>query len=413
MAKDVKECMVADLIDSDLHCWRRDLILDTFHINDAKAICNIPLSRRKGVDSVVWLHTKNGVYSVRSGYHKARKEMIIESWAKSSSSAEGQQIWKVLWGLKVPSKLKVFGWRACHEILPTRVNLTKRKILENVMCHCCKRFAETALHAMWDCGAAQDVWAGSITSLQKWSTSCHDFRGLFEALMDRLQKEKLEIFLVQAWLIWNQRNTVIHGGHLREPGWLNKRAEEFLEEYRKAQPVLTPSNESSGSCIWRAPPAKEFKLNFDATVFYNQHCSGFGAIIRNSSGEVMASMSVTGPYVNSSKEAEVLACRRAVEFSRGVGFSRVIIEGDCLNVMRALSVSIENSSLLGHIYEDIKFNLRGMQVLSINWVKRGGNMVAHTLAKHARNLLNDLFWIEDTPPPAADALYYDSLHINE
>ena len=102
-----------------------------------------------------------------------------------------------------------------------------------------------------------------------------------------------------------------------------------------------------------------------------------------------------------------------MEFSREVGFSRVIIEGDCLNVMRALFVSTENSSLLGHIYEDIKFNLRGMQVLSINWVKRGGNMVAHTLAKHARNLINDVFWIEDNPPPAEDVLYYDSLHINE
>ena len=105
--------------------------------------------------------------------------------------------------------------------------------------------------------------------------------------------------------------------------------------------------------------------------------------------------------------------RRAVEFSREVGFSRVIIEGDCLNVMRVLSVSTENSSLLGHIYEDIKFNLKGMQVLSINWVKRGGNMVAHTLAKHARNLINDVFWIEDTSLLAEDALYYDSLHINE
>ena len=136
---------------------------------------------------------------------------------------------KVLWGLKIPSKLKVFGWRACHEILPTRVNLAKRKILENVMCYCCQRFAETTLHAVWECGAAQDVWARSITPLQKWSTSYHDFRGLFEALMDRLQKEELEIFLVQAWLIWNQRNTMIHGGQLREPGWLNKRAEEFLE----------------------------------------------------------------------------------------------------------------------------------------------------------------------------------------
>ncbi|XP_065631673.1 uncharacterized protein LOC136068448 [Quercus suber] len=231
--------------------------------------------------------------------------------------------------------------------------------------------------------------------------------------MDRLQKEELEIFLVQAWLIWNQRNAEIHGGHLREPGWLNKRAEEFLDEYRKAQMVLTPSNESSGSCTWRAPPAEEFKLNFDAALFSDQHCSGFGAIIRNSSGEVMAGMSVKGPYVNSSEEAEVLACRRAVEFSKEIGFSRVIIEGDCLNVMRALSVSTENSSLLGHIYEDIKFTLKGMQVLSINWVKRSGNMVAHTLAKHARNLITDLFWIEDTPPPAAVALYYDSLHLNE
>ena len=40
-------------------------------------------------------------------------------------------------------------------------------------------------------------------------------------------------------------------------------------------------------------------------------------------------------------------------------------------------------------------------------------MVAHALAKHARNLINDVFWIEDNPLPAEDALYYDSLHINE
>ena len=108
-----------------------------------------------------------------------------------------------------------------------------------------------------------------------------------------------------------------------------------------------------------------------------------------------------------------MACRRAVEFSRDVGFSRLIIEGDCLNVMRALFDPTENRSLLGHIYDDIKFNLRGMQVLSFNWVKRGGNMVAHSLAKHARNLLEDLYWIEDTPPLAVNALYCDSLHINE
>ena len=44
VVEDVEECMVVDLIDPDLHYWRRDLIMAMFHINDTKAICNIPLS---------------------------------------------------------------------------------------------------------------------------------------------------------------------------------------------------------------------------------------------------------------------------------------------------------------------------------------------------------------------------------
>ena len=64
--------------------------MESFQINDANAIFKIPLSRRRAADSVVWLHTKNGVYSVRSGYHKARKVMTTEVWAESSSSAVGQ-----------------------------------------------------------------------------------------------------------------------------------------------------------------------------------------------------------------------------------------------------------------------------------------------------------------------------------
>ncbi|KAL0007404.1 hypothetical protein SO802_008906 [Lithocarpus litseifolius] len=175
--------------------------------------------------------------------------------------------------------------------------------------------------------------------------------------MRRLPREELEHFLVQAWMIWNQRNAVIHGGQLKEPGWLNRRAAEFLDEYRKAQVTLMATNVPAGSCVWRAPPSEEYKMNFDAAVFSDPQCSGFGAIIRNLNCEVMAGMSAKGPYVHSSKEAEFMACRRAVEFSRDAGFSRLIIEGECLNVMRALSDPKENRSLLGHNYDDIKFHI--------------------------------------------------------
>ena len=30
---------------------------------------------------------------------------------------------RVFWNLKIPNKMKVFGWRACADILATRVNL--------------------------------------------------------------------------------------------------------------------------------------------------------------------------------------------------------------------------------------------------------------------------------------------------
>ena len=152
--------------------------------------------------------------------------------------------------------------------------------------------------------------------------------------MRRLPREELEYFLVQAWMRWSQRNAVIHGGQLKEPGWLNRRAKECLGEYRKAQVTLMATNIPAGSFVWRAPPSEEYKMNFDAAVFSYQQCSGFGAIIRNSNGEVMVGMSAKGSYVHSSEEAEVMACRRMVEFSRDAGFSRLIIEEDCLNVMR-------------------------------------------------------------------------------
>ena len=54
----------------------------------------------------------------------------------------------------------------------------------------------------------------------------------------------------------------------------------------------------------------------------------------------MAAMSAGGPPVSSSEEAELLACRKAVEFATDAGFSEIVIEGDNSNVMKALSVAV-------------------------------------------------------------------------
>ena len=40
-------------------------------------------------------------------------------------------------------------------------------------------------------------------------------------------------------------------------------------------------------------------------------------------------------------------------------------------------------------------------------------MVAHSLARFARNIVDVLYWTDDEPPPIVDALHFDRLHINE
>ena len=51
-------------------------------------------------------------------------------------------------------------------------------------------------------------------------------------LIDKLMGEELELFWIQAWLTWKQWNRVLFGGNLMDPRNLNKRAEEYLEEYK-------------------------------------------------------------------------------------------------------------------------------------------------------------------------------------
>ena len=85
---------MSELIDTELHGWRRDTILEKFGAEEAAAICKIPLSQRNIVDSVVWLHTKNGKYSVKFGYHLAWKVIRNDDGIGSSEGAGGQQIWK-------------------------------------------------------------------------------------------------------------------------------------------------------------------------------------------------------------------------------------------------------------------------------------------------------------------------------
>ena len=232
---------------------------------------------------------------------------------------------------------------------------------------------------------------------------------LMEELLERLNQDEFHLFWTQAWIIWNQRNCLLHGGKLKVPSSLANQVEEYITEFKIAQTRLdVQRSQQPNEDIWQSPPPEEFKLNFDVAVFSDSGRIGYGAIIRNEKGEVMAAMTTPGPMVRTSDEAELLACRRAIEFAVDVGFSRLIVEGDNINVIHAISSSVENTSPFGDVVDDIRHLLRSLQWVSVCCIRRGGNQVAYALAQYARNNLDeDVYWMEESPPPAMDALYRD------
>ena len=61
---------------------------------------------------------------------------------------------------------------------------------------------------------------------------------LMEEFMECLTLEEFELFWTQVWIVWNQRNNLLHGGKMKIPSSLNKRTEEYIEDFKCAQTQL-------------------------------------------------------------------------------------------------------------------------------------------------------------------------------
>ena len=163
---------------------------------------------------------------------------------------------------------------------------------------------------------------------------------------------------------------------------------------------------------WLPPPAGRYKLNFDAAMFSDPPFTGYRAVIRNKNADVMASFSVRGLKAVDSSEAELLACRRAIQFATELGITDVVIEGDNAMIMGSIAKKDLSGALLGHIFMDIQALLMELTWFSISSVKQEANTVAHSLARSVHHIWEDVFWIEDSPPPALEALSFDLAHIH-
>lgn len=131
--------LVCDLINPTSLTWNVDMIEAGFNRDEANVILGIPLSRTGYRDRLAWFHNANGIYSVKSGYGLVMKLMKNGALGKkrrrsTSEKTKHNQLWRTIWSLDVPSKMRFFIWKCCNHALEVRRNLMQQHMrVDNVV----------------------------------------------------------------------------------------------------------------------------------------------------------------------------------------------------------------------------------------------------------------------------------------
>ncbi|KAG5563627.1 hypothetical protein RHGRI_006166 [Rhododendron griersonianum] len=71
---------------------------------------------------------------------------------------EDEDMWKRVWYMRAPTKIKMFLWRCLHEIIPVNRVLTHRHMPVDPICPLCGLAEETPSHMLLNCVRASKVW---------------------------------------------------------------------------------------------------------------------------------------------------------------------------------------------------------------------------------------------------------------
>jgi hypothetical protein len=134
---------------------------------------------------------------------------------------------------QLPNAVKMFMGKACNNLLPTKANLLRRKVVDNALCPVYLREEETIEHLLWECSSAFDVWCDDPISLQKSPSIGLNFIQLFEYVLTRCATQEVQLFVVMAMRIWLRRNDVVHRGFFTHPAWVLREASKAVGEFHQ------------------------------------------------------------------------------------------------------------------------------------------------------------------------------------
>ncbi|KAL8088671.1 hypothetical protein AgCh_038446 [Apium graveolens] len=176
----------------------------------------------------------------------------------------------------------------------------------------------------------------------------------WENVVAKCDNKKKEEVADVCWSLWKARNELV---------W-NKKA-----------------LEGDGEVSWVKPQESEIKVSVDAALFEEFNTSGIGLVARDSEGEMIMAKTICIKETLDPEMAEVIAIKEALSWTEKSPWQHITVESDCLLAVQSIRSKTPMLSPFGRMVKECRRLLPEQNTVSLSFIKRSANIVAHELAR--------------------------------
>ncbi|XP_024006562.1 uncharacterized protein LOC112083067 [Eutrema salsugineum] len=375
-----KDLKVSDLIEEQSKDWNTDKINELFPdlLSTIKAI---KPSKTLVCDSHIWLATKSGNYSTKTGYHLSVIDKARPTTREPNSTSF---CWNSLvWQGNFSPKMKTFLWKIIKGALPTGENLSKRGFQAAGPCLRCGEM-ETAEHLFLHCSYTKKIWDLLPFSMNPRISDRQSFIAGLQAghravCLPPTGITSGPLFPWVCWQIWRACNALSFEIRISEEETMIK-AIVSARDWQTAQIKVDTKGSTSGKVL-HSLPTDTVEIFSDAAWKEDLRASGSEWIINRNSSTIHQGSDFNG-NVSSPLVGEALAVRSALEHAARLGFTKISLKSDCQTLINAITRKESIKECFG-ILGDIENLISQFQFVFFSLVSRTANSLAVSLAKNA------------------------------
>jgi ribonuclease HI len=376
--------LVSDLIDNQNKAWKEEVIKQIFYPMEAKLICSMALPNYNQEDFISWKGTKDGHYSVKSGYQAILAWQEAQSPNPSSSNMDNTR-WKKLWKLFVPPKQIHHIWRILNNAIPVRENLSNKGIRCDPLCPLCNSKIETINHIFLECEWTRQIWFVSPLTINYEFLQIKTISSWFDYMMQNTTAIDMQTISTILYGIWIARNEKVYKDKHVPPTEVVNRALKNLHEFQSHQgskALAMNQGNTRHNNGWSPPPKGSLKLNVDAHSLSDGHW-GLGLVLRQEDGNHVGAATRVRKGTDCVLLAEAMGLQEAMDIADRWQLQNTIIELDAKVIVDTIHSGRNPRTNWGCITTRCREWLKEKQNITVVWTKRSGNNVAYELAKWA------------------------------